>query len=114
MVLGLTFKENVKDTRNSKIKETIKKLKEQGIDVYGLDPLLSKEEIEHFEAKELPDLETASQMDGVILSILHNEFRTLTLEKMKKIMSENPVLVDIKSYFLRHNPQTQGFIYKAL
>jgi UDPglucose 6-dehydrogenase/UDP-N-acetyl-D-galactosamine dehydrogenase len=46
--MGLTYKENVADTRESPVREMVKELKEFGVDVYGYDPLLSKEEIERF------------------------------------------------------------------
>ena len=48
LIMGLTYKENVPDTRESPVREMVKELKEFGVDVYGYDPLLSKEEIEAF------------------------------------------------------------------
>ena len=45
LIMGLTYKENVPDTRESPVREIIKELKEFGIEIYGYDPLLSKEEI---------------------------------------------------------------------
>ena len=51
--MGLTYKENVPDTRESPVREMVKELKEFGVDVYGHDPLLSKEEFESFEVKAL-------------------------------------------------------------
>jgi UDPglucose 6-dehydrogenase/UDP-N-acetyl-D-galactosamine dehydrogenase len=53
LIMGLTYKENVPDTRESPVKEIVKELKEFGIDAYGYDPLLSKEEIEGFGVKRL-------------------------------------------------------------
>ncbi len=46
LIMGLTYKENVQDTRESPVREMVKELKEFGVDVYGYDPMLSKEEIE--------------------------------------------------------------------
>lgn len=114
LVLGLTFKENVKDVRNSKIKNTIKKLKDLGVDIYGYDPLLSKEEKEEFGVKASFLSEAIPKMDGIILSVLHNEFKSLTLEKIKGFTNGRPVLVDIKSHFLSQKPAEKGFIYKCL
>jgi len=51
--MGLTYKENVPDTRESPVREMVKELKEFGVNVYGYDPLLSKEEIEAFGVKAL-------------------------------------------------------------
>ncbi len=56
LIMGLTYKENVPDTRESPVREMVKELKEFGVDVYGYDPLLSKEEIEGFGVKALDEL----------------------------------------------------------
>ena len=53
LIMGLTYKENVADTRESSVREMVKELKEFGIEVYGYDPLLSREEIEDFGVKAL-------------------------------------------------------------
>ena len=53
LIMGLTYKENMPDTRESAVMEMVKELKEFGVDVYGHDPLLSKEEIEDFDIKAL-------------------------------------------------------------
>ncbi|MDI6885911.1 MAG: nucleotide sugar dehydrogenase [archaeon] len=53
LIMGLTYKENVPDTRESPVREMVKELKEFGVEIYGYDPLLDKEEIEGFEVKAL-------------------------------------------------------------
>ncbi len=112
LILGLTFKENVKDTRNSKVKDIIKKLQEYGCDVYGYDLLAEQEEAESkFRVKFLDNLRQVECLDGVILAVLHNEFKTITLERLKEMMPNNPVLVDVKSFYLKQKPQDKGFIY---
>ena len=114
LVMGLTFKENVPDVRNSKTKEVIEKLKEQGVEVFGYDPILRKEETKGFGVKNVSDLKKLPKMDGIILCTLHNEFKKLSLKIIKKLMGKSPVLIDVKSYFLDEKPQDQGFIYKCL
>jgi len=115
LILGLTFKENVRDTRNSKVKDIIKKLQEYGCEVYGYDSLVEKDEAEgKFKVKYLANLSEAQNMDGVILATLHHEFKAITLEQLKTMMPENPVLVDVKSHYLKQKPQDKGFIYQAL
>jgi len=57
LIMGLTYKENVPDTRESPVKEMVKELKEFGVEAYGYDPLLSKEEIEGFGVKALDNLD---------------------------------------------------------
>jgi len=115
LILGLTFKENVRDIRNSKVKDIIKKLQEYGCEVYGYDSLVEKDEAEgKFKVKYLANLSEAQNMDGVILATLHHEFKAITLEQLKTMMPENPVLVDVKSHYLKQKPQDKGFIYQAL
>ncbi|MDD5750473.1 MAG: UDP binding domain-containing protein [Candidatus Pacebacteria bacterium] len=116
-MLGLTFKENVKDTRNSKVKDVIKKLQEYGVEVYAYGPMVEREEVEkRFNARYLNSLDEAkgAGMEGVILAVLHNDFKAITLEQLKEIMPQNPVLVDVKSWYLKEKPQEKGFIYYAL
>jgi UDPglucose 6-dehydrogenase/UDP-N-acetyl-D-galactosamine dehydrogenase len=72
LIMGLTYKENVPDTRESPVKVMVKELKEFGIDIYGYDPLLSKEELEAFGVKALDNLDV--KMDCVIVAVAHDEF----------------------------------------
>ncbi|NOR77013.1 MAG: hypothetical protein GQ523_00960 [Methanophagales archaeon] len=61
-----------RDTRESPVKEMVKELKEFGVDAYGYDPLLSKEEIEGFGVKALDNLDV--KIDCVIVAVAHDEF----------------------------------------
>jgi len=112
LVLGLTFKENVADTRNSKIKDTIKKLKEYNIDVYGLDPLLSEQEVKSFRVINVGSLETRVKFDGVILSAMHNAFNHISIFKIKKLANKKLVVIDIKSVLNHVN--NNKIIYRDL
>ena len=67
-----------------------------------------------FKVKYLANLSETQNMDGVILATLHHEFKAITLEQLKTMMPENPVLVDVKSHYLKQKPQDKGFIYQAL
>ena len=73
--MGLTYKENVPDTRESPVREMVKELKEFGVEAYGYDPLLSKEEIEGFGVNALDNLDVKIKMDGVIVAVAHDEFK---------------------------------------
>ena len=65
--MGLIYKENVPDTRESPVREMVKELKEFGVETYGYDPLLSKEEIEGFSVKALDNLDV--KVKGVIVAV---------------------------------------------
>jgi len=71
LIMGLTYKENVPDTRESPAREMVKALLEYRVDVYGYDPLLSRREIEGFGVKVLDGVKP----DCVILAVAHEEFK---------------------------------------
>ena len=112
LVMGLTYKENVPDIRESPVREMIKELKEFGIFIYGYDPLLSREKIEEFGIKALDDFKIG--MDGVIITVAHREFKGMTLDKLKEMMNDNPVLIDVRGMFDRREAEEKGYLYKQL
>jgi len=122
LIMGLAYKENVPDTRESPVKEMVKELKEFGIEVFGYDPLLSKEEIEDFGVNALDDmlqitdniLPIADRMDCVIVAVAHDEFKGMKLEDVKKFMNDAPVLIDVRSMFNEEKAKNKGFYYKTL
>ena len=115
LIMGLTYKENVPDTRESPVREMVKELKEFGVEVYGYDPLLSNEEIEGFGVKGLNELNMKNEkMDCIIITVTHNEFKKMKLEDVKKFMNNNPVLVDVKGVFNGEDAKGKGFYYKGL
>lgn len=115
LLLGLTFKEDVRDTRTSQAVNVIKELKEFDIDVLGYDPLIEYENIKgEFGIKPVKSLEDLDDIDCVILVVPHKEFRDIELKELKKIMTQNPVLIDLKAFFERDDVKKAGFIYKGL
>lgn len=112
LILGLTFKENLKDWRNSKIEDTIKTLTDTGITVLGFDPLLSDDE-GNFKVERV-DLETVKDIDCIILNVGHDQFKDIKLEELKKKMSSNPIIMDIKSFFDYKKAKELGFRYICL
>jgi UDP-N-acetyl-D-galactosamine dehydrogenase len=111
-IFGLTYKENVPDTRESPVKEMVKELKEFGIEVHGYDPLLSREEIEKFGVKALdnPDVKA----DCVIMAVAHDEFCTMNLEDLTRMMNDKPVLIDVRGMLDEEEAKRSGFYYRRL
>ena len=109
---GRAYKENVADTRESPVRETVKELKEFGIDVYGYDPMLSRKEIEGFGVKVLGNL--GVKVDCVIVAVAHDEFKKIKLGDVKKFMNDAPVLVDVRSMFDDEEAKRKGFYYRRL
>ncbi len=116
LIMGLTFKENIRDTRNSKIKDTIKKLQSYGVQVLGYDPNLYKEEVEKFGVEQVTDLATMDKVDGIILATLHQQFKALSIQELMLYYhgGGSGVLVDVKSHYLVQAAQLSSVIYKCL
>tara|TARA_Y100000310_G_C20673009_1_gene811325 strand:- start:1529 stop:2797 length:1269 start_codon:yes stop_codon:yes gene_type:complete len=112
LLLGLTFKENVKDMRNSGAEKLIKELKKHNIGVIAHDPLVDNSEKE-FGIKNI-SINEIKDIDCIVLVNSHNEFKNLTIDKLLKITKENPVLFDMKYFFNREEARKKGFTYKRL
>jgi UDPglucose 6-dehydrogenase/UDP-N-acetyl-D-galactosamine dehydrogenase len=112
LIMGLTYKENVPDTRESPVREMVKELKEFSVDILGYDPLLTKEEIEEFSVNALDDLNV--KVDCVIVAVAHDEFKKMKLGELKKFMNNKPVLVDVRSMFDGVEAKGKGFYYETL
>jgi len=112
LIMGLTYKENVPDIRESPVKNIVKELKEFDINLYGYDPLLSKEQINKFGVKAVDDLNM--KVDCVIITVAHEEFKKMNLDKIKTLMNGNPVLIDIRRIFDINEAKKKGFLYKTL
>jgi UDP-N-acetyl-D-galactosamine dehydrogenase len=98
LVLGITFKENCPDIRNSKVIDIIKELLQFGIDVDVFDPHANKEEVSsEYKIKLIEKLNC--KYDAIILAVSHNEFLEINLEDLKA--SKSAVLFDIKAFFDR-------------
>jgi UDP-N-acetyl-D-galactosamine dehydrogenase len=119
LVMGLTYKENVPDTRETPLKELVRELKEYGVDTYGYDPILDITEAEEeFEIKILANLDQDVIFDGIILAVAHDVFKEngkgINLDKLRAIMNTDPVLIDVKGYFDNEKAKEKGFFYRTL
>jgi UDP-N-acetyl-D-galactosamine dehydrogenase len=115
LILGLTFKENVKDARNSKTKEVIKELQDYGVDVIANDPYLDQHEIEeeNFNVKKV-SLESAVGVDCIILTVPHKEFIGKKIREYSKVYKDKKIFYDIKGHYDKAEAEKEGFIYLRL
>ena len=100
LVLGITFKENCPDIRNSKVIDVIRELQEFGINVDVYDPWADKEEVKReysINLIENGELRIESY-DGVVLAVAHKEFKEIE-SKIKEIKNNNLIVYDIKGFF---------------
>jgi UDPglucose 6-dehydrogenase/UDP-N-acetyl-D-galactosamine dehydrogenase len=115
LIMGLTYKENVPDTRESPVGEMIHELKEFDIDVYGYDPLLGPAEIERFGAKPVASLKgLEGPVDCIIVNSPHSVFAGLTLDKVVSICNGKPIIVDVTGMLRRNDGVREGCVYCTL
>ena len=112
LIMGLTYKENVPDTRESPVREMVKELEEFGVKIFGYDPLLRKEDIAEFGMEALDGLSV--KVDAVIITVAHDEFKKIDLEDIKKFMNDKPVLIDVRGMFDVKMAEKEGFCYRRL
>ena len=111
--MGLTYKENVADTRETPAKEIIRELKEYDVEIFGYDPLLDGIEDE-FGVRAVSNLKDISHIDCVILAVAHDAFKQISLDRLKELMNDAPVLIDIRGVFARKEAEEKGVYYQTL
>lgn len=118
VILGLTFKENCPDTRNSKVDDIIKRLNEFGIAPIVVDPWASEKDAMKEYGVALTKLEDVHDADCVIVAVAHDEFKRLKLETIKKLFRMSPdafkVLVDVKGLYSIETLEESGMRYWRL
>jgi UDP-N-acetyl-D-glucosamine/UDP-N-acetyl-D-galactosamine dehydrogenase len=98
LILGVTFKENVADIRNSKVADVVYALKEYMVNVDITDIHADADEVKHEYGFELTK-EIANDYDAVVVAVSHNEYRQLSADYFRSIMKENPILIDLKNLY---------------
>lgn len=118
VILGLTFKENCPDTRNSKVDDIIKQLNTYGITPIVVDPWASERDAMHEYGVTLTKLEDVSDVDCVIVAVAHNEFKTLGLDRIKSLYRDIPdsekVLIDVKGLYKIEDMKASGMLWWRL
>ncbi len=118
LILGLTFKENIADIRNTKVIDVYRELKEYGIDVFVYDPFAYPEEAkEEYGIDLLGNIEEKSPYDAIIVAVKHRPFiEELDFQKYKELMKKDgkPVLIDIKGLYNKEKAIREGFLYWRL
>ena len=98
LVMGVTFKENVSDLRNSKVADLINELKTYGVLVEVTDPYASSDEVKKEYGFELTD-DIADDYNAVVVAVSHNDYLNLDETYFKSITSKNAILVDVKGLY---------------
>jgi len=112
LIMGLTYKEDVADIRESPIENMVHELNEYEVNVYGYDPLLPESVIEHFGTKPLPKLD--KKMDAVIIAVAHSQFRKMGVAEICRFMNSHPVLIDVRGMVDSIAAEENGMYYRKL
>lgn len=95
LIMGLTFKEDVSDIRNSKVADLAREIMGYSVNVHLVDPNASPNEVAHEYKLTLID-EPAGNYDGIIVAVAHADYRKYSAADFRKLMNDSPILFDIK------------------
>lgn len=127
-VLGLTFKEDCPDTRNTKVVDIIHELKEYGVNVLATDPVACKEEIKEEYGIDMVSMEDIKSVDAIILAVSHHQYRDMTIKDFASLYrrevldevavakdeEEKDVFIDVKGIMDKHSVDAGTMVYWRL
>ena len=118
VILGMTFKENCPDVRNSKVYDIIKRMHEYNINPIVVDPWADESETLREYGVSLTTYEDVRDADCIILAVAHDEFKTISLDYMKKLFIDGPdnekILIDVKGIFNLKELENSGMRFWRL
>lgn len=118
VILGITFKENCPDSRNSKVEDIIIRLKEYGVDPIIVDPQANAVEAKEVYGVNLVPLDTIKDVDCLVFAVAHDEIKQMTLQQIdglfKECRYEEKVIIDVKSILDKTEIQKFGYCYWRL
>lgn len=118
VILGITFKENTPDIRNSKVIDIVESLREYGIEPIIVDPEASEVETRHEYGIDLIDITDVNDADCLVLAVGHDAFKDLSIKKIEEMFESGPneekVIVDVKSMLDKEEIESKGYSYWRL
>ncbi|WP_202709631.1 nucleotide sugar dehydrogenase [Sporosalibacterium faouarense] len=118
VVLGLTFKENTPDTRNTRVIDIIHSLKEYGIEPIVVDPEADADEAKHEYGINMVDIKEINDADCLVLAVAHDTFKQMSWEDIDNLYGDfenhEKVLIDVKSILDRKHIEEKGYHYWRL
>jgi UDP-N-acetyl-D-galactosamine dehydrogenase len=97
--MGLTFKENCPDLRNTKVLDVFHELRDYGIQVDVMEPWCSKQEVKDSYDIDLVDTPKEETYDAIIIAVAHEEFKAMSIEAIQKWAKSNHIIYDLKYSF---------------
>ena len=118
VILGLTFKENCPDIRNSKVNDIVKQLNSYGINPVVVDPLASVKDAEHEYGISLTKMDDVKNADCVIIAVAHDEYKKMGLNEIKRLYRTSndceKVLIDVKGLYSIKELESSGVCWWRL
>lgn len=109
-VMGITFKENCPDIRNSKVFDLVRELMDHGTQVVVQDPCADSAEVLQEYGLELGEVSPQNQVDALVVAVGHNDYRSMSPEQLRALTrGDAPVLADVKSLYDRFDAAAAGF-----
>lgn len=111
LIMGLTFKEDCPDLRNSKVEDIIKELEDYSVKISVVDPIADRKEACKEYKVDLKKLEEIKEIDAIVLAVGHNEYKNLNLKDLKNKFNdkENLLLLDIKGIINKKYAEEEGY-----
>ena len=117
-ILGITFKENCPDTRNSKVEDIINKLKEYEVEPIIVDPQADASEAYNEYGVEIVKLNDVKDVDCLVFAVAHNEFKDMDMNKIDSLFgkfdNDKKIIIDVKSIFNKKEINDLGYSYWSL
>ena len=118
VILGITFKENTPDSRNSKVVDIINSLEEYGIEPIVIDPEADVEEAKREYGINIVDIKDVGNADCLVLAVAHDKFKAMSIDELGSLYgdfnNEEKVLIDVKSILNQKEIEEKGYIYWRL
>ena len=109
-VMGVTFKENCPDIRNTKIVDIVSELKNWGVNVVVVDPWADQTDLQQFYDIKLGKISSEKKVDSLIVAVGHDEYRSKSPKELRSFCKgTNPVIADVKSIYKKEDLIAQGF-----
>jgi UDP-N-acetyl-D-glucosamine/UDP-N-acetyl-D-galactosamine dehydrogenase len=114
-ILGITFKENCADVRNTKVIDIIKELEEFGVNVIIHDPVADIDEVKKVYGIKLASKDELNELNAVVLAVAHEEFKEYSINYYNKIYTgTNKLFIDIKGFYNKCEMIKEGYKYWSL
>ena len=114
-VMGITFKEDVPDLRNTRVVDIVHELQDYGVEVLVHDPMADPAEAREHYGLDLVTLEALQGADAVVLAVMHRLYREMGLSQLAGLCTNgHPIVVDVKSIYSQQEAAGHGITYWQL